>query len=121
MRAAVKTLIALALLAAPGFAVAGCGSSQKAISSGPYVVTLSKKAESHPVQINGTVTIPHLLPFHRVKCSGWPGRGVQVPPRGGTANVGRGKATPSGRSSSKSMQVTHLEDGSVIVSCKQSR
>ena len=68
------------------------------------------------MQINGTVTIPHLLPFHRVKCYGWPGRGVQVPPRGGTANVGRGKATPSGRSSSKSMQVTHLEDGSVIVS-----
>ena len=45
VRAAVKTLIALALLAALGFAVAGCGSSQKAISGGPYVVTLSKKAD----------------------------------------------------------------------------
>jgi hypothetical protein len=121
MRAPVKRLVALALLAALGFAVAGCGSSQKPISGGPNVVTLSKKAESHPVQINGTVTIPHLLPFHRVKCYGWPGRGVEVPPRGGTANVGRGKATPSGKSSSKSMQVTHLENGSVIVSCKQSR
>jgi hypothetical protein len=105
----VRAVLALALLVVVGFAVTGCGSSQKAISGGPE--------KFNPMQITGTVTIPRVVSWHRIKCKGMPGRGVKLPPRGSTANVGAGKITANGTKSSRNMQVTHLENGAVIVSC----
>lgn len=120
-----KLLLALALLAVLGFAVAGCGSAKKAVSGGPryiHVVTLHKKAGSGLIiTVTGTLTIPNVKAGTRIKCKGWPGRGVKVPPPGSEANVGGGTATPSGTgSSSRNMKLTHLENGSVTVSCTQS-
>jgi hypothetical protein len=120
-----KPLLALALLAVLGFAAAGCGSAKKAVSGGPryiHVVTLHKKAGSGSITVMGTTTIPNVATGARIKCKGWPGRGVKVPAPGGEADAGGGTATPSGTgSSSRNMRLTHLENGSVTVACMRSR
>ncbi len=81
-----KPILALALLAVLGFAVAGCGSAKKA-KSGQYTVTLYKKADSSPITVRGTTTIPNVKPGARVNCKGWKGQGVAVPSRGGEALI----------------------------------
>jgi hypothetical protein len=114
-----KPILALALLAVLGFAVAGCGSSKKADSGQyQYSVTLYEKAGSGPITVTGTTTIANVKTGTRIKCKGWPGRGVKVPPPGSAANVGEGEVTPSGTThSSRGMQLTHQENGSLTVSC----
>ncbi len=94
-----KAILALVLLGAVGFALAGCGSGAKA-DSGPTTVTGTK-----------TISVKTGTP---IRCKG--GAGASVPPTG-QAVVGSG----DGRSSSSKVQVTHRQDGSVVVSCRVSR
>jgi hypothetical protein len=107
----VKAIRALALLAVLGFAAAGCGATKK------IVVNVRTTPLRHIMIHGSTATIPNVPTDARIKCRGWRGRAVRVPPRGSTANVGGGKAMPGGTSSSENMQLTHQENGSLIVVC----
>lgn len=95
-----KPLLALLLLALVSFAAVGCGSGTKT-GSGSITVT-------------GTTTVSNLETGALVTCKG----GVpstKVPPTGEgvTANV-----DGTGPSTSGTLQVTHRQDGSVVVTCK---
>ena len=118
-----RGIAALALLAVLGFAAAGCGSAKKANSGGPgYAVTLYKKAGSGSITVRGKATIPSVKPDTFVRCKGWIGRGVQVPPRGRAATVRQVVqtiGTPSGVPSTQ-IRLHHLWNGSLTVSCTQS-
>lgn len=113
-----KPLLALALLAVLGFAVAGCGGTETITSGGPPVSVFTR---APTIRVSGSATIPNVPTGTRIICKGWPARGVKVPPLGGAANAGAGTATPGGTgSSSRNLKLTHLENGSVTVSCTQS-
>jgi hypothetical protein len=116
----VKAILSLALLALLGFA-AGCGASKK------IVVTVQTGSVSIQIANNGTrtitvagsatTTIPNVQTGTRIKCKGWPGRGVKAPAPGTTANVGGGKVTPGGAQTSHNVQLTRLANGSLTVLC----
>jgi hypothetical protein len=111
----VRPLLTLTLLAVLGSAVTGCGATKK-------VVVNVRTTPLRTVKVLGsTATIPNVPTGTRIICRGWK-RAVKVPPPGSEANVGQGRATPSGKaSSSKSMQLTHLPNGSVTVTCSSLR
>lgn len=117
-----KTILGLVVLAALGFAGAGCGATKKIVvtvstSSLPAKIAAAK---TRTITVVGSTTtaFPNVVSGTTIKCKGWPGRGVKVPPPGSEANVGVGKATPNGTAPpSHGMQVTHLRDGSVTVVC----
>ena len=95
-----KRLLAVVLVALVGFAAAGCGSGTKT-GSGAITVT-------------GTTTISNVDTGTLVSCKG----GIpssKVPPAGEgvTANV-----DGTGPSSSGMLQLTHRQDGSVVVRCR---
>jgi hypothetical protein len=106
-----RPLLTFTLLVVLGSAVTGCGATKK-------IVVDVRTTPLRTVKVLGaTATIPNVPTGTRILCRGWK-RAVKVPPPGSEANVGQGKATPSGKaSSSKSMQLTHLENGSVTVTC----
>jgi hypothetical protein len=110
------------LLAVLVLAAAGCGSSKNA---GPvqYTVTLRNKVPVPfgPITVKGTETtvISNVKTGTVVRCKGGPS--VKVPPPGSGADVGEGRSTPSGTGgSSREMRLTHLENGTVTVSCTHS-
>jgi hypothetical protein len=107
----VKALLTWTLLVVLGFAVTGCGATKK-------IVVNVRTTPLRTVKVLGsTATIPNVPTGTRIICRGWQ-RAVKVPPPGSEANVGEGIMTPNGTgSSSKSMKLTHLENGSVTVTC----
>jgi len=121
----VKAILALVLLAVLGFAAAGCGATKKVVVSVQTNSLAAKIAYQYArtITVDGSVTttIPNVLTGTRIKCKGWPGRGVKVPPPGSGADVGEGRATVNGTApTSHDMQLTHQEDGSITVFCTSS-
>jgi hypothetical protein len=120
----VKAILALALLALLGFLAAGCGATKKIVvkveTSSPSTTIADVGPGTITVVGSATTTIPNVTTGTRIKCKGWPGRGVKVPPPGTQANVGGGKATPNGTLKSHVVQLTHLANGSLTVSCTSS-
>jgi hypothetical protein len=121
----VKAILALALLAMLGFTVAGCGSGKKA-NAGQYTVTLHNSVPSGPIRVRsaGTTAISNAKTGTRITCTG--GMSAKVPRIGYTIEAGQGVGMFSGRSSSKrpqhqvEIELTHLLNGSVTVTCKPS-
>jgi hypothetical protein len=116
----VKAVLALSLLALLGFA-AGCGATKKIVvrvHTGSLSTEIANN-ETRTITVAGsaTTTIPNVQTGTRIKCKGWPGRGVKAPAPGTTANVGGGKATPGGAQTSHSVQLTRLANGSLTVLC----
>jgi hypothetical protein len=93
-----KATLALLLLAAVGFAVAGCGSGAS--------------AGSGPITMAGTTTVS-LKTGTAIRCKG--GTGASVPPPGQAVT-----GFADGRSRSSMVQLVHRQDGSVVVSCRVS-
>jgi hypothetical protein len=120
----VKVILSLALLALLGFAAAGCGASKKIVvkmrTNSLATEIANNEARTITVVGSATTTIPNVKTGTRIVCQGWPGRGVKVPPRGSEANVGEGRASPNGTSRSHRVQLAHLENGSLTVSCSSS-
>jgi hypothetical protein len=112
----VKAILALALLALLGFA-AGCGATKKIVVRVQTGSVSNNEARTITVAGSATTTIPNVQTGTRIKCKGWPGRGVKAPAPGTTANVGGGKATPGGAQTSHSVQLTRLANGSLTVIC----
>ena len=119
-----KAILALVLLAVLGFAAAGCGATKKIVVTVQTNSLAAKIADdTRTITVDGSVTttIPNVLTGTRIKCKGWPGRGVKVPPPGSGADVGEGRATVNGTApTSHDMQLTHQEDGSITVFCTSS-
>jgi hypothetical protein len=118
----VKAILALALLAVLGFTVAGCGATKKIEAKGSLTaVAIPNAHASHTITVVGTTTIPNVKSGTRIKCKGWLGHGVKVPPIGGEANVGGGIAAPNGvPPTSHQMRLNHSENGSLTVVCTSS-
>jgi hypothetical protein len=114
----VKAIVALALLAVIGFTVTGCGSSKKAGPATFAGVGLPPGANS--ITVTGNTEISNVKTGTRIKCKGWPGRGVKVPLPGAVANIGGGTVKPNGTKTSRNMHLTRLENGSVRVICTRS-
>jgi hypothetical protein len=94
-------------------AAAGCGATKR-------IVVNVRTTPARAIVVDGpTTTISNVQTGMRIRCRGWR-QSVKVPPPGSTANAGEGKATPNGTSSSKNMQLTHLANGSITVSCTAS-
>jgi hypothetical protein len=126
----VKPILALALLAVAGLALVGCASTKKAASGSIRTVATTTGGElvaARNLTVLGlTATIANVRTGARVRCKGWLGPGVQVPPRGGEAgaNVGAVRVTSTGKKTSlpsESLQLTHLRNGSIRVVCGTSR
>jgi len=113
----VKAVLALAWLAVLSFTVAGCGGTRKVAVKGiPMGVP-----PPPTVTVAGTTTIRNAVSVLHVKCQGWPGRGVRIPPPGSDGNVGGGTVTPNGTATtSHQMQLHHSENGSLTVVCMSS-
>ena len=118
MRARVKTLIALALLAVLGFAAAGCGATKKKT----VVYHDGQAMRSSPITFTGTTTVPNVATGTLIHCKGGPS--AKVPRRGATVAAGEDKLSPVGTppptTPSRAIQLTHLQNGSVTVSCTPS-
>lgn len=117
-----KATLALALLAVLGVAVAGCGATKRIVvkvDTNSLAAKIGSESAGTITVVGAPITtIPKVKTGSRIKCTGWPGRGVKVPPRGSAADVGEGKATVNGTEpTSHDMQLTHLKDGSVTVLC----
>jgi hypothetical protein len=126
---AMKPISALALLAILGFTVAGCGSSRKAGPSTSVtraVVTVGGP-ELGPITVTGptTTTIPNVPTGTRITCRTRHGLGanVKVPRVGVTVAEGQSQLRELGQTRTPTQQInlTHLEDGSITVSCSQSK
>ncbi len=117
-----RRLLTTALLAFLGFAVAGCGATKKG-GWEQYPVTLYKKA-SGPLAVTGTMTISSVKTGTFIRCHGGPG--AKVPARGAGVSAGSaiqaviGATTTAPPPVSRQIQITHLQDGSVTVSCTPS-
>ena len=113
-----KRIVALALFAVLGLAVAGCGSGKKA-RIGQYTVTLFKK--SGAITVTGTTTISNVTTGTLVRCKGGPA--VKVPRRGYGAAASSAEtavtidSTTTGPTSTGEIRLTHHQNGSVTVSC----
>ena|SRR6478735_1706375 len=106
MRALVKALLALALIAVAGFALAGCGSSKRAVSP-------------HLIIVTGTTTVSNVKTGVFIGCKGGPA--AKVPPRGEGVDSSASQVavtTTTGVPQAGAIQLTHLKNGSVTVSCK---
>ena len=105
MRGPVKTLIALALLAVLGFAVAGCGSGKKGGSA-----TLAYSIGSTPATIKvtgSTAVIPNVKAGTPIACKGM-GIRVTAPATG---------AIVTAHHQGKKLRIRRLPGGSIRVSC----
>ena len=119
MRAPLKTLVTLALLAILGFAAAGCGATKK------KAVMIARTGPGGPPRtvniaaLRGTNTIPNLPTGTLVRCRGGPG--AKVPRRGAAVAAGNDKLVTVGSTApttpSREIQVMHLLNGSVTVTC----
>jgi hypothetical protein len=112
MRLQMKPILALVLVAAPGFALAACGSTKKA-----YVNMGGLVRPAYVVR--GTTTISNVTTGDLVRCKGGPSANVPTP--GGAVAVGRDRLSPTGTpassSSSGEIQLTRLRNGSIAVTC----
>jgi hypothetical protein len=128
----VKAILALGLLVAVGFAVAGCAGGKKS-GTGPIEVTLTRTSSnvetgrptaSRITVVGSTATIANVRTGTQVRCQGWMGPSLKVPPpgQGVYANQGTGviTRTRNGHSSSEEVQLTHLQNGSLKVVCRAS-
>ena len=117
-----KAILALALLFVLGVTVAGCGATKKIATTGSLTaVAIPNAHTSHTITVVGTTTIPNVKAGTRIKCKGWLGHGVKVPPMGSEANIGGGMAAPSGvPPTSHQMRLNHSENGSLTVVCTSS-
>ena len=93
----------LALLAAAGFVLAGCGSGTTTTQHGP--------PHTVAVTVDGTTTIAHMPTGTPIHCKH--GTGAEVPPPGQGVS-----GNADGPNSSSEIQVNHRQDGSVAVSCR---
>jgi hypothetical protein len=140
----VKEVLALALLAVLGFAAAGCGSGKKNDLStriaqnysggsttvvtlgGPDLGSTTAGSVGHPITVTGTAitTIPNVRAGTLVVCSTRHGAGakVKVPRVGGAVAEGQQQLRQLGQkpAPTQSINVTHLENGSITVSCTRS-
>jgi hypothetical protein len=114
---------ALALLAVVGVVLAGCGSTK---TSGSGTRPLNGSLARSITVAGRAATIPNVKTGTRVTCKGWPGPGAKVPPPGGGVaeearqdTVTSGPAS-TGPSSSRELQLRHLRNGSITVSCTRS-
>ena len=124
-----KAILVLALLAVLGFAVTSCGATKKVVvqvQTSPQptmkvVVTPTGPVHHRTITVVNTVTVANVKAGTRIKCKGWSGRGVKVPPAGSEANVGGGTAKPNGvPPTSHQMRLNHSENGSLTVVCTSS-
>lgn len=93
-----KAILTLVLVAALGFAVAGCGMDKKAGSGGPFTVA-------------GTTTISNVKVGALIRCEGGPA--ARVPRWFGPAYL-RVPGVPG------LIHLQHRDNGSVTVTCKRS-
>ena len=122
-----KTISAVALFAALGFVAAGCASESKVLTGSTSAAGTAKaktgivvKSKVSPglMTVAGTVTISKVKAGTVVRCSGTqltetvPARSEGVVEGGHWARGGNGKST-----SPQDMQLTHLQNGAVTVSC----
>jgi hypothetical protein len=112
-----KAIVALALLAVVGFAVAGCGVTKK--------LGVKSLGPGPKVSFGSTMTVAQaaFLPIKTgtvIVCTGGRPR-ARVPVRGGAVNVGSDVLTRKGTvpASSRSLQIRHLESGWVFVTCSR--
>lgn len=121
-----KPFLALALLAVAGLALVGCASTKKAASGSIRVVATTTAGELVAARnltvLGPTATIANVRTGTRVRCKGWLGPGVEVPPQGeaARANGGAVKITSTGKKTSlpsESLQLKHLRNGSIRVVC----
>jgi hypothetical protein len=120
----VKAILGLALFAVLGFSLAGCGGTKKiagTVSLPLTAVAIPSANAPHTITVVGTTTIPKVKAGTWIKCKGWLGHGVKVPPLGGEANVGGGTASPNGvPPTSHQMRLNRSESGSLTVVCTSS-
>jgi len=105
-----KPILALALLAALGFTVAGCGATKKKVVVTPGGSASVQQSTTPAITVSGKSTL--LMNFKagtRVACKGWPGMQVTVPATGASVIV-RSHGT-------KELRLKRLQDGTIHVSC----
>ena len=81
----VKAILGLALFAVLGFSLAGCGGTKKiagTVSLPLTAVAIPSANAPHTITVVGTTTIPKVKAGTWIKCKGWLGHGVKVPPLG---------------------------------------
>jgi len=121
----VTRFLALVLLVVLGLTIAGCGSGKKQ-KSATTPIALPTSASSTVLvltpglTVTGTKTIPNVPTGMLVRCKG--GASAKVPRRGAAVAAGRDKLVPVGSTApsppSREIEVMHLRDGSVTVTCK---
>jgi hypothetical protein len=108
----VKAVLALALFAVLGFAVAGCGSAKKIVAV-RTVSTTEGPGVVHPIMNPITVvglsaTIPNVPPGRQIACKTLPGISVTAPAT---------RTSVIARSRGKELRLGRLANGSIRVSC----
>jgi hypothetical protein len=142
-----KRIVALVLLAALGFGVAGCAATKKTIikkggSVSIYLFTTTQTVSGRSgtgvgsgytinsgvagttIIVTGKATIPHVRPGTRVRCKG--GRSMRVTKNlhglngspSGAYDVIEGGGSSSGSTRSTSIELRHFPNGTVTVTCK---
>jgi hypothetical protein len=105
MRALVKAVLALTLIAVLGSALAGCGASKRAVS--------------RLIIVTRTTTVSNVKTGVFIGCKGGPA--AKVPPRGEGVDSSASQVavtTTIGVPPAGAIQLTHLKNGSVTVSCR---
>jgi len=105
-----KRTVALVLLAAAGFAVAGCGSKKHQVHPGapPATITLGGPDMTITTVTETTATIPNLKAGTRIACKSLPGILVTAPATGAAVVASRG---------SRELRLKRLANGAIRVSC----
>ena len=116
-----KTILALAVLAGLGFAVAGCGSAKKA-GPGPAVVnTVDSNSPSGTIFVTGKKTFVGLKVGTPIACKG--GEPTANVPSGGKeiliGGAWSGYAASKPSSDSMTLDVWHKRNGRVAVTCRR--
>ena len=113
IRGVVKRLVALAMLAVLGFAVAGCGSKKHQVHSEvPQKATIALGGEIiGTITVTGqTATLPNVKTGTRIACKGLPGIRVTAPATGASV-IARSRGT-------RELRLKRLPNGSIQVSCR---
>jgi len=115
-----KRIAALAVLAALGFFVAGCGGSAKKGGSISLILVTTARLSPEALTVSGTTTISDVKPGTSIGCKGG-GPRVKVPAGAGAVNAGTGTVRKggSGHSHSKHLQLTRSPNGTVTVTCSR--
>lgn len=121
--AEVRAATTLALLMVLGLAAAGCGATKKIVVNvnTNSLATKIANAYSPTITVNSTTaTIANAKTGTFIPCKGWIGPGVEVPPAGGSAGDSEGEIAQAGtgQSSSRQIQLKHMPNGSLTISCK---